>query len=115
MSAIDFAARLAGVPQATIDEVEKAAPHMAVLLRLLKDNEPLIKQAQAFVAKVQPIITEAQPMLTEAMALYAKASPLIKSAMVEFDAIMPAAQDVVAFIESQNQTQTSEPPAGNYP
>ena len=94
MSAIDFAARLAGVPQETIDEVEKAAPHTAKLLKTFKDNEDLLVQAAA-------LIDQAQPLIAKAQALYSKLAPLIGPAMAEIDAVMPAAQDVVAFIQQQ--------------
>ena len=102
MSAIDFAARLAGVPQETIDAVEAAAPHTAKLLQTFKDNEDLIVQGKA-------LLDELSPVITRAMAFYAKLSPLIGPAMQEIDTIMPAAQDLVAFIQSQNAPQPVPP------
>ena len=86
MSAIDIAARLAGVPQDTIDKVEAAAPKTAALLTLLKENEDLIVQDGAFAKK---------------------AMPLAQEAYAEFVAIMPAAEAVVAFIASQKKPDAS--------
>ena len=77
MSAIDIAARLAGVPQDTIDKVEAAAPTAAKLMNLIKQNEPLIAQAAA---------------------LEKQAMPLVEQAYAEIVAILPAAQDVAAFL-----------------
>jgi len=89
MSVLDFALGLAGVPQQTIDDVEKVAPQTAALLKLIKDNQPLIQRAQAVAA--------------EAVALYTQAEPLIEQARAEVAAIMPAAEEVVAFIQKQSQ------------
>ena len=107
MSALDFAAKLAGVPQQTIDEVESAVPHTAKLLQLFKDHEDLILQGKALLDKFSPVIAEAMPLIAQAQAFYAKLSPLITPAMKEIDAIMPAAQDVVAFVQKQ---QMPSPP-----
>ena len=112
MSAIDFAARLAGVPQETIDEVYAAAPHTAKLIQTFKDHEDLIVQGKALMDKFGPAITEAMPLIAQAQAFYAKLSPLIAPAMKEIDAILPAAQDVVAFVKSQ-QPDPSQPAPGS--
>ena len=101
MSAIDFAARLAGVPQETIDAVEAAAPHTAALLQTFKDHEDLIAQGKALLDKFGPVLAEATPLIAQVQVFYAKLSPLIGPAMKEIDAIMPAAQDVIAFIQKQ--------------
>ena len=112
MSALDFAARLAGVPQQTIDEVNAAAPHTAALLQTFKDHEDLIVQGKALLDKFGPVIAEAMPLITQAQAFYAKVSPLIAPALKEIDAIAPAAKDVLAFIKLQ-QPDPSQPAPGS--
>ncbi len=112
MSAIDFAARLAGVPQQTIDEVNAAVPHTAKLLQTFKDHEDLIVQGKALLDKFGPVIAEAMPLIVQAQAFYAKVSPLIAPALKEIDAITPAAKDVLAFIKSQ-QPDPSQPAPGS--
>lgn len=87
MSLAEFALGLAGVPQTTIDEVEKATPGAAALLKLFKDNQPLI-------AKIEAVATEAAPLVMQAM-------PLIKQAQTELQIVLPAVQDVIAFIQKQ--------------
>ena len=87
MSAIDFALRLAGMPQQTIDELNGSLPAAASLIKLFKDNEPLIRKFQALAAEAQPLIDASVPLLRPAMA--------------ELDALLPAAQDVVAFLKSK--------------
>ena len=111
MSALDFAARLAGVPQQTIDEVEAAVPHTAKLLQTFKDHEDLIVQGKALIDKFGPLITEAMPLIAQAQAFYAKLAPLIGSAMKEIDAVMPAAKDVVAFVQKQQTDQKAVSPS----
>ena len=112
MSALDFAARLAGVPQQTIDEVEAAAPHTAKLLQTFKDHEDLIAQGKALLDKFGPVVAEAMPLIVQAQAFYAKLSPLIAPALKEIDAITPAVQDVLAFLKSQ-QPDPSQPAPGS--
>ena len=90
MSAIDFMLGIAGVPSELIAEVEKVAPTVAALLKLVKDNDALIR-------KIDAVIIEAQPLLAQAL-------PLINQAAAEMKIIMPAAQDVVAFIQKQQAT-----------
>ena len=111
MSALDFAARLAGVPQQTIDEVYAAAPHTAKLMQIFKDHEDLIIQGKALADKFAPIIAEAQPLVAQALVFYAKLAPLIPPALKELDAVLPAAKDVVAFVQSQQQSA----PVNEYP
>jgi hypothetical protein len=87
MSAIDFMLGMAGVPSELIAEVEKVAPTAAALLKLAKDNDALIR-------KIGAVMTEAQPLLAQAL-------PLINQAAAEVKVLMPAAQDVIAFIQKQ--------------
>lgn len=101
MSIIDIAARLAGVPQKTIDEVNVAAPHTAVLMQAFKDHEDLIVQGAALLEKIRPVLAEIQPLLGQAQVFYAKIAPLIGPVLKEIDVIMPAAQDLIAFIQKQ--------------
>lgn len=94
MSAIDFMLGLAGVPSELTAEVEKVAPTAAALLKLVKDNEALIR-------KIAAVATEAQPLIAQAM-------PLVNQAAAEIKIIMPAAQDVIAFIQKQQAGPMSD-------
>ena len=109
MSALDFAARLAGVPQKTIDEVNAAAPHTAKLLQIFKDHEDFIIQGKELLDRMSPVIAEAMPLIAQAQAFYAKLAPLVTPALKEIDSIMPAAQDVLAFIKSSQSQQVAVP------
>ena len=76
MSAIDFIARLAGVPDETIAEVEKDAPIAAALLQLVKDNEATLNRL----------------------------ATLLPQAMNEVEALIPVGQDILAFIQKKTQS-----------
>jgi hypothetical protein len=85
--------RLAGVPQSTIDEVEKAIPSTAALLNLIKQNQNLIN-------KILAVVAEAQPLLVQAL-------PLVNQAVVEINSVLPAAQDVLAFLQTKQTSDTT--------
>lgn len=84
--------RLGGVPQDTIDEVEKALPSVAALLTLYKQNQDLI-------TKLLSVAQEAQPLL-------AKATPLLNQALLEVNKVLPAAQDIVSYLQDRGQSTT---------
>lgn len=95
MSLAEFALGLAGVPQQTIADIEKSAPAAAALLKLFKDN-------QVLVSKIEALAIEAAPLITQAM-------PLIQQAQAELKVLIPTAQEVIAFIQSQQQKPTTDP------
>lgn len=89
--------RIGGVPQSTIDELEKAMPAAAALVKLVKDNDVLIQQIIDFANKAQPLLTKALPLLDQAMS--------------EVEAVLPAAQDIIAFLNTKsNDTLTPQEP-----
>ena len=89
--------RANGMSQATIDEIEKALPTAAELLKLVRDNQILI-------GRIVALANEAQPLLAQAM-------PLVDKAVAEINAILPAAQDLVAFLQKANETLPVNPPS----
>lgn len=81
MSGVEFAARLAGVPQELIEEIKKAAPKAAELLNLLKAN-------QDFILRAQNLFFEAEK---------------------EVMALLPTAMDLVKYIQTLTPPQTDNP------
>lgn len=79
--------RLGGVPQATIDEVEKALPSAAALVKLVQDNAALIQE-------IIDLANKAQPLLAQAL-------PLVNQAIIEIDSVLPAAQDILAYLQTK--------------
>ena len=89
--------RANGMSQETIDEIEKALPTAAALLKLVRDNQILI-------GRIVALANEAQPLISQAM-------PLIDQAVTEINAILPAAQDLVAFLQKSTETLPVTPPS----
>ena len=81
MSLAEFALRLDGVPQDTIDKIEAATPGAAALVKLVKDNDSLIREIIALAKKAQPLFAQAAPLLVAATPLYIEAQPLIAKAI----------------------------------
>jgi hypothetical protein len=81
---LKIAAELGGVPDSTIEEVEKTAPAMARLMRAAK--------------QLQPILVKAQPLIDET-------EPIVRAAYPDFVACLPTAEDIIAFIVSKGVIQ----------
>ena len=92
--------RLAGLPQATIDEIEKAAPATADLIKILRDNDQLIRKIGALYAEAKPLIDQA--------------IPIVQKAYAELQTILPAAQDVAAFISAQQKPPSVPAPGSEF-
>ncbi len=89
--------RIDGMPQATIDEIEKATPAVAALIKTARANMPDLQALAALAVKAQPLL--------------AKFAPLVQPALAEINTMLPAAQDVVAFLNSQSQKAAAPPPS----
>ena len=114
MSAIEFATRLAGVPQETIDEIEKASPAAADLVRLIKDNQELIGKGAALIEEAKPLLDKAAALYLQASPLIERATPLFNKAWTDVQTILPAAADVLAFIKSQQPDPTQPVPGSQF-
>lgn len=91
------------MPSETIDEIDKAMPGTAALIKLAKDNEQLFRDIVALATDAQPLLARAQPLLTKAL-------PVIKQAMPEIEALLPTAQDVIAFLQKQRAAAPAQYP-----
>ena len=100
-SAEQLLLRIDGMPQKTIDEIEAATPHVAALVKMVKDNMPLAQ-------KIAAVFTEVQP-------LFAQVAPLIAPALGEIQAVLPAADDVLAFLKEQQGQLPAAPQPGSTP
>lgn len=78
--------RISGMPQSTIDEIEKATPAAAALIKLAQDNDTLIHEIVDLAAKAQPLL--------------AQVAPLVNQAIIEIEALLPAARDLLAFLNA---------------
>lgn len=94
MSIAELALGLAGVPQKTIQDIEKSAPAAAALLKLFQDNQVLI-------SKIEALAVEAAPLITQAM-------PLIQQAQIELKILIPTAEEIIAFVQSQQKPKVAD-------
>jgi hypothetical protein len=87
MSVLDFALSLAGVSQATTEELDKQLPGLARIAAGARDAEPLLTQAKPHLDALAPILAQLWPVLQ-------KAWPDIISAT-------PVAQEIIDFASSK--------------
>lgn len=92
--------RLDGMPQETIDKIEAASPPAAELVKLVKDNGTLIREAAAFYAEAKPVLDRAVALYQKAQPLIDKATPLVGQAWADVEKVLPAAQEVLAFLQA---------------
>ena len=107
-----MALRLGGVPQATIDEIEKASPAAADLVKMIKNNQALIGKIAAFITEAKPTLDKAASLYIEASPLINQATPLVNQAWIDVKDILPAAQDILALLKVQ-QAQSDQPAPGS--
>jgi hypothetical protein len=85
---ISMAASAAGIPQETLDKIEKAMPATKELLDLINRNQALIVTAQALAKQIEPLIPPA-------LELWKKVDPLIPQIQAEMVDITPALSAVL--------------------
>ncbi len=86
---IQMAASAAGVPQETLDKIDKAMPATKALIDLLNKHQALIVTAQA-------LVKQAAPLVPPALDLWAQVQPLVPQIQEEIADIMPAAKAIQA-------------------
>ena len=87
MSVLDFALSLAGVPEATIADLDKQLPGLARIAASAREAEPLVNQAKPHLDALVPIFT--------------KLWPILQKAWPDIVAATPVAQEIVDFAASK--------------
>lgn len=109
--------RISGLPQESIDKISAASPAAAALVTLVKDNEPLIRDVGAFYIEAKPAIDKAVALYAQAKPLIDRATPLVPKAWADIEAILPAAEDVLNFLQKQSapivSAQDMQVPSGD--
>lgn len=116
---LDFALRLAQMPEETIAKLDASLPEMAKLVRLaqqfepvLHDAMPLIEQAQPIIVKMMPLIEQLLPIIQAALPIAKRATPLVNETIPVVKAVLPTIDDLVDFIEKKTGVfQTASAPA----
>ena len=68
MSELDFGLGLAGVPSATIEELDKQLPALQRLVAALRQAEPLLSQLSPILAKNWPDVVAVTPLVQQLIA-----------------------------------------------
>jgi hypothetical protein len=68
MSILDFGLGLAGLPEATIKDLDAHLPHLARISAAAKEAEPLISQLMPIMNKAWPDIVSVTPLIQELIA-----------------------------------------------
>ena len=76
---IDFALKMAGLPDNVVADLNAAAPSLARLVELSKQIEPIISKPQTLAQHIALII------------------PLLKAAYPDVQSVIPLAEELIAF------------------
>jgi hypothetical protein len=87
MSVLDFALSLAGVPEATIEDLDKQLPGLARIAAGAREAEPLINQAKPHLAALVPI--------------FVKLWPILQKISADLEAATPVVQEIIGFVASK--------------
>ena len=84
---IRFALGLANMPEATVNDLDKALPGMARLVSAAKDLEPDLKLAEPHVEALLPIFTRVMPKL--------------KAAYPDLVSVIPTVEELITFVKQE--------------
>jgi hypothetical protein len=79
MSMLDFALSIAGLPEATITDLDAKMPGFARLAAAAKELEPIITQAKPAMDRLQPLFIQAYPIIVKAWPDIVSVTPTIES------------------------------------
>jgi hypothetical protein len=87
MSVLDFALSLAGVPEATIEDLDKQLPGLA--------------RIAAGAREALPLMNEAKPHLDALAPIFVKLWPILQKISPDIEAATPVAQEIIGFVASK--------------
>lgn len=97
---IKFALVLAGLPTATIADIDADLPGAGRLIEAAKQLGPILSQAQPHIEAITPHIEALLPLLNKAM-------PILKAAYPDIVAILPTAKEIIAFVGEKKVAATA--------
>lgn len=111
---IKFALGVAGLPPATVADIEKQLPGAARLVEAAKQFEPFLEQAHPHIeaitphlAAMAPHVIAALPHLQALLPILDKALPILKAEYPDIIALLPTAQEIIAFIGEKKTAATA--------
>lgn len=97
MSVIDFALGIAGVPDQTIQDLDKAWPGFGRIAAAAKAGEPLLTQAKPHIDALIPLMTQAMPHIDALMPMLPKLYAIGTSVYPDIVAVTPTVQELIEF------------------
>lgn len=107
---VKFALGVAGLPPATVADIDKALPGIARLVDAAKQLEPYLEQAHPHIEALTPHLAAAMPHLEALLPIVNKALPIIKTEYPDLAAIIPTAQQIAAFLADKKQPVAAAAP-----
>lgn len=101
---IKFALGLANVPPGMVADIEKSLPGVTRLVDAAKQLEPLLEQAHPHVDAITPHLQAVMPHIEALLPILSKAMPIIKAEYPDIAALLPTAQQVIAFLGDKKNT-----------
>lgn len=98
---LKFALGLANVPPNMVADLEKSIPGVGRLIDAAKQLEPLLEQAHPHIEAITPHLQAAMPHVEALLPLFNRALPIIKAEYPDIVALLPTAQEVVAFLNDK--------------
>lgn len=115
---IKFALGVAGLPPQTVADIDKAMPGMARLIDAAKQIEPYLEQAHPHIEAITPHLTAIMPHITAMMPhlqqilpLIERALPILKTEYPDIVALLPTAQEIIAFVGEKKAVGTAALPS----
>ena len=98
---IDTSLEIAGMPEKTVADLDKALPGFKDLADALKQLEPLLESANPHLTALEPILVQALPHVIALMPLVEKMTPIIQKAWPSLVSVLPTIDELIAFAESK--------------
>lgn len=115
-----FALGVAGLPPTAVADLDKAMPGAARLIDAAKQIEPYLEQAHPHIeaitphlAAMGPHIAAMMPHLQALLPLLDKVMPILKTEYPDIVALLPTAQEIIAFVGDKKAAGTVPPPDGS--
>lgn len=114
---VKFALGVAGLPPATVTNIDKSLPGAARLIDAAKQFEPYLEQAHPHIEAITPHLAAMAPHLTAVMPhlqallpLFDKAMPIMKAEYSDIVALLPTAKDIIAFVGEKKTSSAAQAP-----
>lgn len=115
---VKFALGVAGLPPQAVADIDQAMPGMARLIDATKQLEPYLEQAHPHIEALTPHVTAILPHITAMMPhiqallpILDKVLPILKAEYPDIVALLPTAQEIIAFVGDKKKVVAPSPPA----